>query len=278
MKKNKRRNNKRMLVVAGAVALLLGMGLDQRLEVVNYTIADSRIQKPIRIALVADLHSCNYGEKQHTLTEAVDQSRPDVLLLAGDIIDDDLPEDKAWEFLSWAGEKYPSYYVSGNHECWTEELPRLKSTVLDYNIAVFEGDKVELDIRGQRVNLFGIDDVDIGESAWQNQLEKAKSKIEPDIYSLLLTHRPERYEQYRDFDLSMAGHAHGGQWRIPGVLNGLLAPNQGLFPKYAGGLYEFENYKMIVSRGLARESTRIPRFYNRPEYVVIDLVPSEEHR
>ena len=29
---------------------------------------------------------------------------------------------------------------------------------------------------------------------------------------------------------------------------------------------------MIVSRGLARESTRVPRFYNRPELVIIDIV------
>lgn len=66
-------------------------------------------------------------------------------------------------------------------------------------------------------------------------------------------------------------HAHGGQWRIPGVLNGLYAPNQGLFPKYGGGRYDFDGQTMIVSRGLARESTRAPRFFNRPELVVIEV-------
>ena len=71
----------------------------------------------------------------------------------------------------------------------------------------------------------------------------------------------------------MAGHAHGGQWRLPGLINGLLAPNQGLFPKYAGGLYDLNGQTMVVSRGLARESTRIPRFFNRPELVVLELGP-----
>lgn len=72
----------------------------------------------------------------------------------------------------------------------------------------------------------------------------------------------------------MAGHAHGGQWRVPFVINGVYAPNQGLFPKYAGGLYEFvndHNTKFIVSQGLARESTRVPRLFNRPELVFVSL-------
>ena len=74
----------------------------------------------------------------------------------------------------------------------------------------------------------------------------------------------------------LAGHAHGGQWRVPGLINGLFAPNQGWFPDYAGGQYEKNGAVMIVSRGLARESTRLPRFYNRPELVIIDLAAGEQ--
>ncbi len=69
----------------------------------------------------------------------------------------------------------------------------------------------------------------------------------------------------------LSGHAHGGQWRIPFLLNGLYAPNQGLFPKYAGGRYDYENGTLIVSRGLARESTPMPRIFNRPELVIVDI-------
>ena len=63
--------------------------------------------------------------------------------------------------------------------------------------------------------------------------------------------------------------------RIPGLLNGLLAPNQGLFPQYAGGRYDWEGTVFLVSRGLARESTRVPRIFNPPELVAVDLVPEE---
>ena len=94
-------------------------------------------------------------------------------------------------------------------------------------------------------------------------------------FTLLVSHRPERIEDYAKypFDLVLAGHAHGGQWCLPFLINGVYAPNQGVFPKYAGGMYARGDMHMIVSRGLARESTRIPRFYNRPELVVVDILP-----
>ena len=96
---------------------------------------------------------------------------------------------------------------------------------------------------------------------------------------MLLSHRPERVEDYLayDFDLVLSGHAHGGQWRLPGLVNGLLAPDQGFFPAYAGGLYRLdENTDLVVSRGLARESTRVPRIFNPPELVIIDVTPAEK--
>ena len=91
---------------------------------------------------------------------------------------------------------------------------------------------------------------------------------------LLLCHHPEYYEPYlyeRDLPLILAGHAHGGQWRIPGLVNGVYAPNQGILPPYVGGRYDAGGTTMIVSRGLARESTFVPRMFNPPELVVITI-------
>jgi predicted MPP superfamily phosphohydrolase len=73
------------------------------------------------------------------------------------------------------------------------------------------------------------------------------------------------------FDLVLSGHAHGGQARIPLILNGLYAPSQGFFPKFAGGLYELDNTDLIVSRGLCKNA--IPRVFNAPEVVIVDVVP-----
>jgi len=72
------------------------------------------------------------------------------------------------------------------------------------------------------------------------------------------------------FDLVLSGHSHGGQIRIPFLLNGLYAPHQGFFPKYAGGVYEFENYTLVVSRGVYF-NLFLPRIFNPPEIVVVDI-------
>ena len=100
-----------------------------------------------------------------------------------------------------------------------------------------------------------------------------QAKSQNGHYTILLAHRPEYFQLYADygFDLALCGHAHGGQWRLPGLINGVYAPGQGLWPKYAGGIYQQAACTMLVSRGLARESTRIPRLFNRPELVIIDL-------
>lgn len=96
-------------------------------------------------------------------------------------------------------------------------------------------------------------------------------------FNLLLAHRPENAEKYfeYDFDAVLSGHSHGGQFRIPFIMNGFYAPNQGFLPELAGGMYDFGGRKLVVSRGLARESTRIPRIFNRPELVLVNLMPQK---
>lgn len=264
-----------------SVLLVIGyFALDSGLNVVHYQIESSKIRENVRIALVADLHSCYYGENQRDLTDEIEKSNPDIVLLAGDIIDDELPRDYALLFLKWVSEQYPKrvFYVTGNHEYWTGEIDEIRQIVRDFGIEVLEGDIVEFKKNNQVIQVAGINDKDEVSSRWRFELENIASLLDSTKFSVLLTHRPEEIERYLkyDFDLITAGHAHGGQWRIPFLINGLYAPDQGIFPKYAGGRFDFEHSTMIVSRGLARESTRIPRIFNRPEYVIIDLVPKAQ--
>ena len=63
----------------------------------------------------------------------------------------------------------------------------------------------------------------------------------------------------------VSGHAHGGQWRIFG--RGVFAPGQGLFPKYTSGIHDG---RLVISRGLKKSGT-IPRIFNSPELVIIDI-------
>ena len=90
-------------------------------------------------------------------------------------------------------------------------------------------------------------------------------------YTVLLSHRPELAFIYRNFsvDLTFSGHAHGGQFRLP-FIGGLVAPNQGFFPKYDAGVFTEDSSTMVVSRGLGPSIIPL-RIGNRPEVVVAEL-------
>lgn len=265
------------LLLAGGIAagLLVWAGLDSQLTVREYTIESGKVDGPVRLALLTDLHCCYYGEGQRELLDAVAAQQPDLVVLSGDIVDDEtrMPEEWALATVEALAEQWPVYYVTGNHEFWSGRVDEIKAELRQCGAVILEGESALVTAAGQTIQICGVDDPNVGERAWQRQLENVTSALEEDVFSVLLTHRPERVEDYtgRGFDLVLAGHAHGGQWRLPGLINGLIAPNQGLFPQYAGGEYDLEGTTLIVSRGLARESTRIPRFYNPPELVIIEL-------
>lgn len=266
-----------LLAAGGAAAGILLAALDVRLAVRKYTVGSEKVDAPIRLAVLTDLHACRYGSGQRDLLDAVAAQEPDLVLMCGDIVDDE-PRMEEWRALLTIRElakRWPVYYASGNHEYRTGRLAEIKKLVEACGAVVLDGDCVNAAAGRQMVQIGGIDDPEAGEENWQEQMSAVSGGLDGTHFSILLTHRPERVADYAGsgFDLVLAGHAHGGQWRLPGLINGVLAPNQGLFPDHAGGRYEIGSATLIVSRGLARESTRLPRLFNRPELVVVDVEP-----
>ena len=266
------------LLLACILVIIALFAFNTKMKIQHYSLESEKLTAPVRIVLITDLHSCSYGKGQRELIDAIHAQKPDIILLGGDICDDKLPHRNTELVLRAIADKYPCYYVTGNHEYWSREIEKILKIFESYNVPVLEGSFDTIDVRGQKLNICGISDPDILKYTDKNysiteQLKDAAVASENGNYSILLAHRPELIDSYLnyDFDLILAGHAHGGQWRLPGIINGLFAPNQGFFPRYAGGKYRFYDSYMIVSRGLARESTRIPRIFNRPELVVIDL-------
>ena len=100
---------------------LLTAALDIRLKVVEYTVISAKATAPVRLAVLSDLHNCRYGDGQQTLLKAVAAQSPDAVLLAGDIVDDKLPEENAWIVVEALAAVYPCFYVTGNHEWWSGE-------------------------------------------------------------------------------------------------------------------------------------------------------------
>ena len=162
------------------------------------------------------------------------------------------------------------YYVHGNHEKRIENLVEIDETIRKYNVQILDNEEVFL---SNNIKLVGVDDSS-GEilENYENKLDDLDEKLNPENFNICLIHKPDYYfkKNLKNFDLMISGHTHGGQWRIPYILNGVISPGQGLFPKYAGGMYN-DGYTLIVSRGLAKEKTVVPRIFNRPEINLIKL-------
>lgn len=266
-----------------ALAILVALALialDERLILRTYTVASPKLTAEVRLAVVTDFHSSDNADD---VVAMVASCAPDAVLLVGDMFDDDTqnrPTERTLSLMRQLSAQYPCYYVSGNHEAWTGEMDALYQQTEEAGVTVLRMSSGVLTVRGQRIALCGIPDpyemVFSGAPDTEEQIRQALEDVDSADFTVLLAHRPELLAKYAQFplDLVVSGHAHGGQVRIPGVLNGLYAPNQGWFPKLAGGAYTQDGTTLIVSRGLAVR-TWLPRIFNRPEVVLVRCVPAE---
>lgn len=234
-----------------------------------------------RIAQISDLHNAEFGKNNQDLLDILTEQKPDLILFTGDFVDSDhTDENSALSFAADAADIAPCYFVPGNHEAWLSD-----STYLDLEgqlekigVTVLRNEAVSFERNGDTVQLVGIDDPDFVESG-SGMFDISDAIVATEIadvghkdsYRILLSHRPETFAAYveQGVNLTFSGHAHGGQFRFPFV-GGLVAPNQGLFPKYDSGVFTEGNSTMVVSRGLG--NSIIPfRINNRPEVVIAIL-------
>lgn len=275
-----RKKHRWILPVLAILVILTLIALDERLILRTYTVASPKLTAEVRLAVVTDFHSSDNADD---VAAMVASCAPDAVLLVGDLFDDDTqnrPPERTLSLMRQLSALYPCYYVSGNHEAWTGEMDALYQQTEDAGVTVLRMSSGVLTVRGQRIALCGVPDpyemVYSGAPDTEEQIRQAMENVDSADFTVLLAHRPELLAKYAQFpvDLVVSGHAHGGQVRIPGVLNGLYAPNQGWFPKLAGGAYTQDGTTLIVSRGLAVR-TRLPRIFNRPEVVLVRCLSAE---
>ena len=270
---------RKTFVVLWAVASALGVWHEMPC-VTQYDVAVDGGKVPaegIRLAICFD------GE--HDCLEAIKAQKPDAVLLSGDIFDDRLPDDNAKTFLAAIARDIPCFYVFGNHEHWSERIPEMREILLAAGVTVLVGEVKTVKMRGVEIDVCGIDDPTyMSDDAWLAQIASVASASNPSRLRILLSHRPEYSAVYEKhgFDIVVSGHLHGGQCAVPFLGIGVCGPSSGgpdvhertLFPRMAGGAYTLKNgTTMVVSRGLARESTPLPRFFNHPEVVIVNLRP-----
>lgn len=225
------------------------------------------------IVHLSDLHNKSFGDNNEKLLEKIKSVNPDLIFITGDIIDSHRAgSDQALNLIRGLKGQGPVYFVSGNHEKWCGTYPALQAELRGAGVVILDNETVLLENQaGRKIFLAGISDPDFSSlEEWQADL-KFLGLAAGNYFSVLLSHRSERFSDYvaAGFDLSLVGHAHGGQWRLP-VVGGLVAPNQGLFPKYDSGQYQKVTSTMLVSRGLGNSVIPL-RLFNLPEIISVQI-------
>ncbi len=284
----KTRKTKRRFVLLCVLIMLLALIIwtawgNTALMVNTITVSSSRIPAGFsgyRIAQVSDLHNAEFGTGNIELLQTISESTPDIIVITGDLVDmNHTNMDAALDFAKNAVQIAPIYYVNGNHEAALSQYNQLKEGLKSVGVIVLEDEAIQLEHNGSTVTLIGLSDpnfsirTDVFDDLPDMVSTKLNGLLESENgYTILISHRPELFETYVScgVDLVFSGHAHGGQFRLP-FIGGLIAPNQGLFPKYDAGLYTDVNTNMVVSRGIG--NSIIPfRFNNRPEVVLVELI------
>ena len=223
------------------------------------------------ILQISDLHNKSFGKDNSHLLNHVKTIAPDIIVITGDFIDRRNSDiEISLDFARLAVNIAPVYYVSGNHENGSAKYEKLKSELEYIGVKVLDNKIAELKIRSSSINLIGIKDYSFydDEKSFPKDLQ---SLVNRDQFNILLSHRPELMDIYVEsgVDLSLTGHTHGGQIRLP-LIGGIASPDQGLFPKYDSDIHLENTTSMIVSRGLGNSIIPV-RVFNRPELVVINL-------
>jgi len=269
--------------IIAAASVFLGLGLYQGLAIRKYRIHSPKVAagNTIRLLLLSDLHAKYWGKEQRALMSVVDSLLPDAVMLTGDMTDATGKIDAVIDLINRVLPQYPVFFTAGNHDLLTFDYPAIVDHLERIGAVSLDKKTVLISVRGSLISISGVFDPlqafiqQKNDAVFMTEQLDSLTDRNRDSYSILLSHRPEYIHLFAEagFDLTLSGHTHGGQIRLPYPLNGLYASGQGFFPRYSAGLYQQGQMHMVVSRGLHQSILR-PRFFNRPEAVIIEI--SEE--
>lgn len=271
-------------IAAAAVLSLLGWALvwgNTALVTADVLVCSNGIPEAFdayKIVQISDLHDAQIGENNEKLIAMTAEAEPDCIVLTGDFVDSSrFHPERSLSVAESLVKIAPVYYVSGNHEAILpdEDYQALTDGLRGLGVCVLEDESAELTRDGQSIRLIGLTDIGFHPGTLEEKkdaLRTALSALLPeDEFSVTLAHRPELMDVYTECGapLVLSGHAHGGQIRLPGI-GGLIAPGQGLFPKYTEGKYEENGTTLVVSRGIGNSVLPL-RVNDRPQIVVVQL-------
>lgn len=227
----------------------------------------------LRIAVISDLHGKEFGEGNRVLLEKTASLKPDLIVITGDLVREQEEFAIVPALASGLADLAPTYYVTGNHEWAGKHVPELKEMLMDCGVTVLSNESVIFEEDGEKLVLLGADDSNghADQKTVSQLADEARVTEGEDAYLLLLSHRNNRYRTYVEakVDLTICGHAHGGQIRLP-FTDGLIGPHREFLPQYTAGLYGLPYGQMMVSRGLGDQLPAF-RLFNRPHLPLIVL-------
>lgn len=253
------------------------------LDVSFYEFETDKVTSSIRIVLISDIHGKRFSDDNSLLYDTVSAQAPDIIMLAGDIIDRTQQDDSDLEFLRDTTLAFtdiaPVYYSLGNHERQNSRLDEIKSTVINTTAVFLDNDYIDVSINGDSVRIGGISTF----MQWDDELLTFLPEFgDTDSLKLLMCHNPEYFiwgvKDY-DFDLMLCGHTHAGMVRLP-FIGALYVPEQGKLPKYDRGLFTEDSKSFVITGGIGNSPLFLPRFLNPSEITVVDIVSrgdSNEH-
>lgn len=225
-----------------------------------------------RIAVISDLHGKEFGEGNEKLLDYVRDLEPDCIAVVGDLLHEEEQLAMVPAVARGLAAVAPTYYVTGNHEWAAGVAPELEELLVSCGVHVLSNEYVMLEQGGDRIALLGAEDANgYADQPTVADLAQEVRAREGAVYTILLSHRNNHYEQYAaaGIDLTLAGHAHGGLIRLPGT-DGLIGPKRELWPAYTAGLYDLDYGQMVVSRGLGNQFPCF-RLFNRPDVPLVVL-------
>ena len=279
---------KKFSIILGAIILALfvtlviwGVYCDNTIAITNYCVNNTKNDAKLKFVVITDLHNKEYGEKNADLAELVKEQNPDFIAVCGDMVNRGDPDTtKMKDVLEKLSKIAPTYCCLGNHERDNAATfgTDFKSETDSTGAVLLDNEYIKFTKNGKSVLIGGMSDYPYYEfytpdddvpsrALWEEFAEKAKNN-----FTILLHHQPEYIAEdakKTDIDLIVCGHTHGGQIQLP-FIGGVIAPNQGLFPKYDKGEFDLDGTKMIVCAGLSN-TVFIPRINNQVEIGVVTI-------
>ncbi len=258
----------------------------------EYRIYSKKIEEELTLVLLTDLHGNCYGPQNQILAEDIFREKPDLVLVAGDIVNGKKkPEhwcmEPAAALLEKLSKRTNVCYGYGNHEskllllkgAYEAAFLQYRQKLRTAGVHFLADASMELTIKGTTLKISGLELERDFYRKWgnapmeDNYLMEKLGKGQSERFHILLAHNPHYGKQYLGWgaDLILSGHMHGGVVGFPGC-GGVISPQFRLFDPYMAGRFDEQGRTMLVSRGLG-DHERLPRIWNPREYLVIRLLP-----